>query len=104
TGSQASITALTDAAGFKYKWVPNTQQFAHPAVLLVLSPEGKITRYLYGVQFDPKTLRLSLVEASDGKVGSSTDRFILSCFQYDGSTGKYALTARRMMQGGGALT
>jgi protein SCO1 len=104
TGKQDAITALTKSVGFIYRWVPDSKQFAHPAVLVVLSPQGKITRYLYGVTFDPTTLRLSLVEAADGKVGSVTDRFILTCFQYDGSVGKYALVAKRLLAGAAAAT
>jgi protein SCO1/2 len=104
TGEQQAITSLTEAVGFKYAWVPDSKQFAHPAVLVLVSPQGRVMRYLYGVAFDARTLRLSLVEASQGKIGSTADRFILTCFQYDGSVGKYAMTARRLMQIGGGLT
>ena len=90
--------------GFQYKWIESAGQFSHPAVLAVCSPEGKITRYLYGVKFEPKTVRLSLVEASAGKVGTTVDRFILTCFQYDGHQGRYAFAAIGLMRVGAALT
>ncbi len=104
TGTEKDIRRLTEAVGFQYQWVESAQQFAHPAVLAVLSPEGKLTRYLYGVTYDPTTLRLSLVESADGKVGSSTDRFILTCFQYDGKQGKYAVMATRLLQAASLVT
>ena len=104
TGTEKDIVRLTEAVGFQYQWVESARQFAHPAVLVVLSPEGKVTRYLYGVNYDPTTLRLSLVESAAGKVGSSTDRFILTCFQYDGKQGKYAVMAVRLLQAGALVT
>ena len=78
-------------------------QFAHPAAITLCSPDAKITRYLYGVQFDPQTVRLSLVESSQGKVGNTVDRFVLTCLEFDGHQGKYALAAIRLMRGGGIL-
>ncbi|MGA2498100.1 MAG: SCO family protein [Tepidisphaeraceae bacterium] len=104
TGTEKDTARLADAVGFQYQWVEAARQFAHPAVLMVLSPQGKVTRYLYGVKYGPTTLRLSLVESADGKVGSSTDRFILTCFQYDGKQGKYALMAIRALQAGALVT
>jgi protein SCO1/2 len=71
---------------------------------VIASPEGKVTRYLYGVKFTPQTVRLSLVEASDGKVGTTVDRWIMTCFQYDGKQGRYALAAIGAMRIGGVLT
>jgi protein SCO1/2 len=103
-GKQPEITKLAEAVGFKYKWVEDVQQYSHPAVVMVASPEGKLTRYLYGVKFDDQTMRLSLVEASDGKVGNTIDQIILTCFHYDGKQGKYAMVAVNMMRAGGALT
>lgn len=104
TGREAEIRQLAAAVGFEYKWVASAGQYSHPACIFVCSPEGKLSRYLYGVRFDPQTVRLSLVEASAGKVGSTTDRFLLTCFQYDGHQGKYALVAMKVMRLGGALT
>ena len=103
TGTQESIAPLAAAIGFEYKWVPSIGQFAHPAVLTICSPDAKITRYLYGVEFDPQTVRLSLVESSQGKVGTTVDRFVLTCLQFDGHQGKYALAAMRLMRGGGVV-
>jgi protein SCO1/2 len=104
TGTQQSIDTLTQAVGFQYKWIEAKHQFSHPAALILLSPEGKITRYLYGVKYDPRTLRLSLVEASNGKVGTTLDRVILTCFHYDAYAGKYNVVAMNVMRLGGVTT
>ncbi|MCC6681933.1 MAG: SCO family protein [Phycisphaeraceae bacterium] len=106
TGEQPAIDALTDATGFKYKWLEDQKQYAHPTALIVLSPQGKITRYIYGTDFRDRlsTVRLSLVEASEGKVGSPLDFFLLSCFHYSPSDGKYTATVMGIMRLGGALT
>jgi protein SCO1/2 len=104
TGREADIKRVSKAIGFNYKWVPSANQFSHPAGLIICTPEGKISRYLYGVKFEDKTLRLSLVEASEGKIGTTTDHFLLTCFQYDGKQGKYALAAMGLMRLGGAVT
>ena len=103
TGQEPQIKQLADAVGFQYKWIEAAGQFSHPACLMVATPDGKLSRYLYGVKFDPQTVRLSLVEASDGKIGSTGDAFILTCFQYDGTTGRYALVAINLMKLGGVL-
>jgi protein SCO1 len=103
-GDQGSITALAQAVGFRYNVLGNTGQYAHPAVLFVLTPEGKISRYLYGVSFPPKTMRLSLVEASKGKIGDSWDKLALMICCYDVATGQYAVTAMAMMNIAGVLT
>jgi protein SCO1/2 len=97
-GDSANIRRLTEAVGFQYRWIDSAQQYSHPAVLIILTPDGKVSRYLFGVQFDPRTFRLSLVEASDGKIGGIVDDFILTCFQFDGQTGKYALAAVGLMR------
>lgn len=102
-GDSANIRKVTDAVGFQYRWIESAQQYSHPAALIVLTPEGKVSRYLFGVQFDPRTFRLSLVEASDGKIGGIVDDFILTCFQFDGQTGKYALAAVGLMRVGAVL-
>ncbi len=103
-GESHMIERLADEVGFGFKWVREQQQFAHPAVIMILSPDGTITRYLSGVSYDPQTLRLSLVEASDGKVGSLVDQFLLTCLHYDPSLGTYSATAMGIMRLGGALT
>jgi protein SCO1/2 len=104
TGDQEPITALADALGFRYKYIPENDQFAHAAVIMVVTPEGRISRYLYGVQYEPKTVRLSLVEAGQGKVGTTMDRFLLTCYSFDASAGTYSLAAMKLMRLGGLLT
>jgi len=104
TGRQADIRAVTDAVGFGYRWVEETQQFAHAAVIVVCTPDGRVSRYLYGIEFDPQTLRLSLVEAAKGKIGSPLDQVLLFCFHYDAREGRYALAAAGLMRLGGVVT
>jgi protein SCO1/2 len=104
TGGKRSIREITDAVGFRYKWIESRREFSHPAALILLTPDGRISRYLYGVKYDPRTLRLSLVEASEGKVGTTVDRILLTCFHYDAAAGKYNVTAMNLMRGAGALT
>lgn len=103
TGKQESIEPLAKAVGFNYRWIASAGQFSHPAVIMMCMPDGRISRYLYGVRFDPQTVRLSLVEASGGKIGSSFDQLYLTCFQYDGHQGKYAMAALGIMRTGGVL-
>jgi protein SCO1 len=103
TGRQEQIQALAKADGFNYKWVESAGQFAHPAALTLCMPDGRISRYLYGVRFDPTTLRESLVEASNGQIGNALDQVYLTCFRYDGHQGKYAWAAVGLMRIGGVL-
>ena len=104
TGSQENTKNLADQLGFFYEWDEESKQWSHPAVAYVLTPEGKISRYLYGIQVSDKTLRLSLVEASNGKVGNVLDRFILYCFNYNPQERKYSLIALRAVQAGAGIT
>ena len=104
TGTAASIEALTRAAGFEYEYDRETDQFGHAAVILLVTPDGHVSRYLYGVQFEPETLKLGLLEASQGKIGSALERFILYCYHYDANQGRYALAAMKLMRAGAALT
>lgn len=104
TGDQSAIDALTDAVGFRYHWVDEQQDFAHPSVLTFLSGEGIVSRYLYGVRYAPRDVRTALVEASDGKVGSAMDQVMLYCFQYDPDANSYVLHALSVMKLGGLLT
>ena len=103
TGKKESIKALTDQLGFSFRWDEETLQFAHSPVAYVLSPEGKISRYLYGVQFDPKTLRLSLAEAAKGKIRSVVDRVLLFCYRFDPKQNRYTLYAYNVMRAGAGL-
>jgi len=104
TGSQANIDALAKAVGFRYHYDKKSGQFAHAAVVFVSTPEGRISRYLYGIDYNPRTVRLSLVEAGRGKIGSSFDQLLLYCYHYDASSGRYAPVAIDVMRVGGLLT
>jgi protein SCO1 len=103
TGEEAQIRRVTDAVGFGYRWNEKRQEFAHAAALIILTPDGTVSRYLYGIQFDPRTLKLSLVEAADGKTASTLDRFILFCFHYDAAAGRYGPAAANLMKASGVL-
>ncbi len=103
TGNEPEIRALTNAAGFRYKFDPVTQQFAHASAIMILTPEGRLSRYYYGVEYSPRDLRLGLVEASANKIGTPVDEILLFCFHYDPATGKYGAVAMNMLRGAGAL-
>jgi protein SCO1/2 len=103
-GSQENISKLAHAVGFRYKYVPETREYSHTAAAIVLTPTGVISRYLYGVAYDPTTVRLSLVEAAGGKIGSPLDQIILFCFHYDETKGRYGPVARRIMSAGAGVT
>ncbi len=92
-GSAEDVRALADSVGFQYRWIDEKDQYAHPAAVMVLSPEGKVSRYLYGLQFSPKNLRLSLADASDGRFASTLDRIILTCFVFDPDSNSYTLAS-----------
>jgi len=98
TGPQSSITALAKAAGFDYEYDPKTGQFAHATAIMVLTPEGKIAQYYYGVEFAPKDLRLGLVQASQNKIGSVVDEVLLYCYHYNPDTGKYSAIVSRILK------
>ena len=98
TGPAASIDALTKAAGFQYQYDPKSGQFAHATAIMVLTPEGKIAQYYYGVEFAPKDLRLGLIQASQNKIGTVVDQVLLYCYHYDPSTGKYGAIISRVLQ------
>jgi len=103
TGDEKNIRALTDSVGFAYRYDEETAQYAHAAGIFICTPDGRLSRVLYGVIYDPQTLRLSLLEASEGKIGSPLDRILLYCYHYDAARGKYAPAAMNIMRGGGAL-
>ncbi|MBZ0253960.1 MAG: SCO family protein, partial [Candidatus Methylomirabilis sp.] len=103
-GDEASIHALAEAVGFRYRWIEERKEFAHAAAIAVASPEGRVVRYLYGIAFPRTTLRLSLVEAAEGKIGTPLDQALLFCFHYDAAEGKYGPAAMNIMRAGGALT
>jgi protein SCO1/2 len=98
TGPANSIKGLTDAVGFRYTYNKISDQFAHPAGLIVLSPEGHVTRYFYGIDFRPRDLQLALQEASQGKVGRTLDRVLFYCYVYDPALGRYTMSIMRVMR------
>lgn len=104
TGDQPAIAALTQAVGFRYAWDEKFKQYAHASGIIVLTPEGKTSRYFYGIDYAPNDLQLALAEAAQGKSVSITDRVLLFCFHYDPSTGRYSLMITRVVQLGGVVT
>ena len=104
TGSPDSINALTRAVGFQYQYDAAKNQYAHATAIMVLTPQGRISRYFYGVEFPPKDLRMGLVEASEGKIGNAVDQVLLYCYHYDPAVGKYGAVVSNMLKVGGALT
>ena len=98
TGEQAEITELASAVGFRYYYDAAQDQYAHPAGLMVLTPTGLISRYIYGIEFPPKDLRLGLVEASSNKVGTPVDQFLLLCYGYDPVSGRYSFLVTKVIQ------
>lgn len=104
TGRESSITALTKTVGFRYAWDEASRQFAHPAAITILTPQGRVSRYLYGVEFAPRDLRLALVEASGGKIGTIVDQAMLFCYRYDPDAGKYGFAIMTAIRAAGALT
>jgi protein SCO1/2 len=104
TGTQSSIAALTQAAGFHYAWDAENNMYAHVSGILVLTPQGKISRYFYGIEYAPRDVRLGLVEASANKIGTPIDRLLLFCYHYDPKTGKYGALVINLVRGGGILT
>ncbi|NCF39694.1 MAG: SCO family protein, partial [Planctomycetia bacterium] len=103
TGSAENTKALADAVGFQYR-LQDDGEYAHAAALFVITPDGRISRYLYGVRYEPATLRFALMEGAEGRIGSTLERFILWCHVYDPDSGSYHLLAFRVMQLGGLAT
>lgn len=104
TGDETQIKRVTSAVGFRYAWDPAQGQYAHPAGIVVLTPSGQIARYLFGIEYSAKDLRLSMVEASKGHLGNVVDQLLLLCFHYDPKAGKYGAVAMGTMRAGGLLT
>jgi len=104
TGDEPSIAALTSAAGFRFTWDEETKQFAHPAGIVVLTSDGRLARYLFGLEYGARDLRLALVEASEGRIGTAVDAALLYCYHYDPMTGRYGLVVMRILRIAGAAT
>jgi protein SCO1/2 len=104
TGQADSINALTKAVGFQYQYDSKSNQFAHATAIMVLTPQGRISRYFYGVDFPPKDLRMGLVEASQGKIGNAVDAVLLYCYHYDPETGKYGAMVANILRLAAAAT
>ena len=104
TGTQESIEKATAAAGFSFKWDEKSGQFAHAAGVMIATPEGKLSRYLYGIDYSPKDIKFGIMESNEGKVGTAAEQLLLYCYHYDPSTGKYGLAILRVMRVGGVLT
>ena len=98
TGDEAPIKALAQSVGFRYAYDKDSEQFAHATGIMILTPKGKISRYFYGIDFPARDLRLSLVEASNNKIGSPVDQILLYCYHYDPTTGKYGLVIANVMR------
>jgi protein SCO1/2 len=103
TGESVAIEPLAKAVGFKYRWDEEQKQYAHAAAAYAISPDGTISRYFYGITFDPKTVRLSMIEASKGLVGSLVDKLTLFCFHYDPKESRYTVAAFNVMRAGGVM-
>jgi len=102
-GEEPAIKALADALGFRFTYDPASDQYVHPAVVFAITPDGRISRYLYGVRFSPRDLRLALTEAGEGKTGTIVDRVLLTCYRYDPSTRRYGPYILGFIRVGGAL-
>jgi protein SCO1/2 len=104
TGDKASVDALTSAVGFRYVWDAEQKQYAHATGILVLTPQGRIARYFFGIEYPAKDLRLGLVEASEERLGTVVDQLLLLCYHYDPRVGRYTATVRNIVRAGGVLT
>ena len=104
TGNEENIKRVTEAVGFRYRFDQSTNQFAHASAIYVVTPEGKLSHYFYGIEYAPRDLRLGLVEASQNQIGSTVDQLMLYCYHYDPETGKYGAVVMNMIRLGGVIT
>jgi protein SCO1/2 len=104
TGEERNIRQLAKTVGFGYTYDAATQQYLHAAVTFVCTPDGRVSRYLYGIEYPPQTVRLALLEAAEGKIGTTMDKVLMFCFQYDEQKGQYTLAAVNLMRAGGVAT
>jgi len=104
TGPQESIAQLTSAVGFKYAWDEETKQYAHAAGVIVLTPDGRVSKYFYGIEYSARDLKFGLMQASERKIGTPVDNLLLYCYHYDPATGKYGVATMTAVRLGGAVT
>ncbi len=104
TGNEDSIKRVTDAVGFRYKWDVYTATFAHASAIYILTPEGKLSKYFYGIDYSPKEMRLALVDASEHRIGNPVDQVLLFCYHFDPTSGKYTFAAMELLRAAGAAT
>lgn len=104
TGDEVNIKRVTDAAGFQFAWDAATQQFAHASGVIVTTPDGRLARYLFGIEYPPRDLKFALMESSEGRIGSVVDQVLLYCYHYEPATGTYSLVVMNAVRMGGALT
>ena len=104
TGTQGEIDKVTKAVGFNYQWDEQSKQFAHAGGIMFATPEGKLSRYLYGIDYAPKDIKFAVMESAENKIGSSVEQLMLYCYHYDPATGKYGLSIMRIMRLGGVVT
>jgi len=104
TGTQEAIDRVTSAAGFSYKWDERTNQFAHAAGVMIVTPEGKLSRYFYGIDYAPKDIKFGVMESAGEKIGSPSEKLLLYCFHYDPATGKYGFAILKIMRIAGVFT
>jgi protein SCO1/2 len=104
TGDETSIKTLADALGYRYYYDPRTNQYAHASAIMLATPDGRLSRYFYGLEYSARDLQFAVIDASNQKVGSPVDKLLLLCYEYDPRTGRYGLTIMRSLQIGGTLT
>lgn len=104
TGNQDAVDAITKAAGFSYEWDDKSGQFAHSSAIIVVTPDGTLSRYFYGIDYSPKDLKFGLIDSAENKVGSVTDQLLLYCYHYDPSTGRYGFAILNVLRGAAILT
>jgi protein SCO1/2 len=104
TGDAATVEALAQSVGFRYRYDPAIKQFAHAAAIMILTPRGRIARYFYGVEYAPRDVRFGLIEAAENRIGTPVDQLLLYCFRYDPHTGTYSAVILNIVRLGGALT
>lgn len=104
TGDQPAIDALAKAVGFRYVYDEATEQYVHASAMMLLTPQGRMSKYFYGIEYPPRDIRLGLIEAADNKIGTAVDQMLLYCYHYDPSAGKYSMVVMNVLRLGGVVT